>query len=84
MALSPQQQEMFTGWKRPSEALPLSVNPTSKGQQNETPTAEVTMTPTGTNDLVQDAATDCSVVASLCAALARVIKGHQKVCGYCS
>ena len=31
-------------------------------------------------DLVQDAATDCSVVASLCAAIARSERGHEKVC----
>jgi hypothetical protein len=31
-------------------------------------------------DLVQDAATDCSVVASLCAAVARHERGYEKVC----
>lgn len=30
-------------------------------------------------DLVQDAATDCSVVASMCAGVARVEKGHSKI-----
>lgn len=30
-------------------------------------------------DLVQDAATDCSVVASLCAGIARAEKGHKKL-----
>lgn len=30
-------------------------------------------------DLVQDITTDCSVVASLCAATARARKGHEKV-----
>jgi calpain-7 len=30
-------------------------------------------------DLVQDAATDCSVVASLCAGIARSERGHDKV-----
>ncbi len=30
-------------------------------------------------DLVQDAATDCSVVASLCAGVARAEKGHSKI-----
>jgi hypothetical protein len=29
---------------------------------------------------VQDAATDCSVVASLCALVARGERGHAKVC----
>jgi calpain-7 len=32
-----------------------------------------------TVDLVQDAATDCSVVASLCASSARVEKGHARI-----
>lgn len=30
-------------------------------------------------DLVQDAATDCSVVASLCAGIARAERGHEQV-----
>jgi calpain-7 len=30
-------------------------------------------------DLVQDAATDCSVVASLCAGIARAERGHDQV-----
>lgn len=30
-------------------------------------------------DLVQDITTDCSVVASLCAGMARAAKGHGKV-----
>jgi calpain-7 len=30
-------------------------------------------------DLVQDAATDCSVVASLCAGIARAERGHDEV-----
>lgn len=32
-----------------------------------------------TIDLVQDAASDCSVVTSLCAALARAERGHDQV-----
>lgn len=30
-------------------------------------------------DLVQDAATDCSVVASMCAGIARTERGHDQV-----
>ena len=30
-------------------------------------------------DLVQDAASDCSVVASLCAGIARAERGHDQV-----
>jgi calpain-7 len=33
-------------------------------------------------DLVQDVTTDCSVVASLCAALARNESGFENVCAY--
>jgi hypothetical protein len=32
-----------------------------------------------TIDLVQDAASDCSVVTSLCAAIARAERGHDEV-----
>jgi calpain-7 len=32
-----------------------------------------------TIDLVQDAASDCSVVTSLCAAIARAERGHDQV-----
>lgn len=38
------------------------------------------MSSSRTIDLVQDAATDCSVVASLCALVARGERGHVKVC----
>lgn len=37
------------------------------------------MTTDKTIDLVQDAATDCSVVASLCAGVARLERGHASV-----
>lgn len=37
------------------------------------------MQSTRTIDLVQDAATDCSVVASLCAGIARAERGHAKI-----
>lgn len=37
------------------------------------------MTSYGSIDLVQDITTDCSVVASLCAGIARVQHGHSKV-----
>lgn len=37
------------------------------------------MSSSRTIDLVQDAATDCSVVASLCALVARGERGHAKV-----
>ena len=37
------------------------------------------MVPLNEIDLVQDVTTDCSVVASLCAGIARALKGHGKV-----
>ncbi|CAD0031184.1 unnamed protein product [Aureobasidium pullulans] len=40
-----------------------------------------TMSSSRTIDLVQDAATDCSVVASLCALVARGERGHAKILG---
>jgi calpain-7 len=36
------------------------------------------MSSSRTIDLVQDAATDCSVVTSLCAGLARAERGHDQ------
>lgn len=35
-------------------------------------------------DLVQDAASDCSVVASLCAGVARAERGHDQVSDHLS
>jgi hypothetical protein len=35
-----------------------------------------------TIDLVQDAASDCSVVTSLCAAVARAERGHEQVSNF--
>jgi hypothetical protein len=37
------------------------------------------MSSSRTIDLVQDAASDCSVVTSLCAAIARAERGHEQV-----
>jgi calpain-7 len=37
------------------------------------------MSSTRSVDLVQDAASDCSVVASLCAGIARAERGHDQV-----
>ena len=37
------------------------------------------MVPSGTTDLVQDMTGDCSLVASLCAGMARAEAGHTKV-----
>ncbi|EKD13048.1 calpain-like protease PalBory [Drepanopeziza brunnea f. sp. 'multigermtubi' MB_m1] len=62
LSLSECQIDNFGGWKRPSELFPQH--------------AGLQMTIAPNIDLVQDITTDCSVVASLCAATARAVKGH--------
>ncbi|KAI9728418.1 MAG: cysteine protease [Chrysothrix sp. TS-e1954] len=77
--LSPSQEATFDGWKRPSEALPAST----LNKENQDPESRVVPRPCMTSDasidLVQDAATDCSIVASLAAGIARAEKGHGNV-----
>ena len=68
LKLSSAQRQNFAGWRRPSESLNWS--PGSQGCEIGSEDAI---------DLAQDIATDCSVVASLCAGIARVRKGHGKV-----
>lgn len=65
--LSCEQLEVFDGWHRPEDALGLEngVVPSMDAQQ--------------IIDLVQDATSDCSVVASLCGGTARGERGHVKV-----
>ena len=74
LSLSDFQREVFDGWKRPSEALPppawLSKDDLNPGPSMEYPKKI---------DVVQDAATDCSVVASLCAGVARAQRSHAKI-----
>ncbi|KAF2220068.1 hypothetical protein BDZ85DRAFT_204999 [Elsinoe ampelina] len=74
--LSHTQNASLEGWKRPHEALPP---PTWKSHGRPRPKA--TMLPTEAIDFVQDAATDCSVVASMCAGVARAQKGHSRLMG---
>jgi hypothetical protein len=71
MRLSAKQQTFFAGWKRAAEALPPPSLLADGGL--------ATMRSDRPLDLVQDAATDCSVVASLCAAVEREEKGHDKL-----
>ena len=72
--LSDFQEEVFDGWRRPTECLLppawFSGDRTDLGP---------TMIFGRKIDLVQDAATDCSVVASLCAGVARAERGHAKL-----
>ncbi|KAK3938509.1 calpain-like protease [Diplogelasinospora grovesii] len=56
-SLSPEQQDIFAGWKRPAEIFPDCASKEDSFMAAATET-----------DLAQDLATDCSVVASLCAA----------------
>lgn len=70
--LSSYQQQFFEEWARPDRALP----PPSHRQN--IPRGPV-MEPLESLDFVQDAATDCSVVASLCTAAARAERGHDQV-----
>ncbi|KAF2723461.1 cysteine proteinase [Polychaeton citri CBS 116435] len=76
LRLSKLQQKVFNGWKRPSEALPPpSWFPDSQAGLGPTMRFDRDI------DLVQDAATDCSVVASLCAGVARGVRGHPRLLG---
>lgn len=73
MTLSKHQKDNLEGWMRARDALPPpSWFPNRSGLQP-------TMLPIKPIDLVQDAASDCSVVASLCAERARAENGHGSV-----
>jgi calpain-7 len=76
LKLSENQVEIFAGWKRPDAALKLSSGDSLSNRE----LSDLLMA-SGRHDidLVQDITTDCSVVASLCAATARGLKGHGKV-----
>ncbi|MCJ1439295.1 cysteine protease [Xylographa pallens] len=70
------QLDVFAGWRRPSEALSAEG---LKTDSHDTVSIAPTMVPSGTTDLVQDMTGDCSLVASLCAWMARAEAGHAKV-----
>ena len=74
MGLSSHQLQFFDGWARAKDALPPPEwFPGSREDLGPV------MCTSRSIDLVQDAATDCSVVASLCAGIARAERGHAKV-----
>lgn len=73
LSLSAHQRENFRRWGRPSEALPPPE--WFHDQQDVAPV----MSSDKPIDLVQDAAMDCSVVASLCTERARAERGHSSV-----
>ena len=62
--------DMFDAWRRPRDFL---------DQFRPASTWCSTMVAHGSIDLVQDVTTDCSVVASLCAATARSERGKADV-----
>lgn len=74
LRLSPIQLEIFDEWRRSTEALPPPT------WRSEGTVQQLNMQRGVATDLVQDAATDCSVVASLSAVAAREERGHSKVC----
>lgn len=74
LSLSPYQQQFFQGWMRATDAIP----PPSASTGNRNGIGPL-MSSSCTIDLVQDAASDCSVVTSLCAAIARTERGHDQV-----
>lgn len=75
LSLSHQQRGHFARWGRPDDALPPPVSRKLSGHRPSPPT----MVPTRPTDFVQDVATDCSVVASLSAIMARVNRGYDNV-----
>lgn len=75
LPLSPLQRENFNGWKRPSRDLVSNPVSTTENEAASAPT----MVAKNPVDLVQDVTTDCSVVASLCAAISREERGYFKV-----
>ncbi|KAH4077350.1 hypothetical protein HBH98_195680 [Parastagonospora nodorum] len=74
LSLSSYQQQFFKGWVRAENAIPPPA--TSQGNRNG---MGPLMSSSRTIDLVQDAASDCSVVTSLCAAIARAERGHDQM-----
>ncbi|KAJ9408154.1 hypothetical protein DTO045G8_4011 [Paecilomyces variotii] len=71
LRLSPTQQEIFNGWKRPHELLTNVAD----DENNDGPATRGS----GKIDLIQDVTTDCSVVASLCATTSREERGHHEL-----
>ncbi|KAH8700627.1 calpain-like protease PalBory [Talaromyces proteolyticus] len=69
LKLSASQKKVFNGWKRPDELFTQFSHLDSKSSSPP-------IVGSGVMDLVQDVTTDCSVVASLCAAIARTERGH--------
>nr|KMM70327.1 PALB protein [Coccidioides posadasii RMSCC 3488] len=69
LGLSASQQQMFDGWKRPSEIF------TEARKEDR----DILMMSKNPMDLVQDVTTDCSVVASLCAGVSQDVRGYPQL-----
>lgn len=70
------QREIFNGWVRPKdESLLDNHRPSSEWFREPEPS----LVTHNKIDLVQDMTSDCSIVASLCAIIARVEKGYDGV-----
>ena len=79
LSLSKEQQALLDDWKRPSEALPPPSWGSFSNHESLVESCQPIMKAIQKVDLVQDAATDCSVVASLSTAIARFERGHSEV-----
>ncbi|KAJ4291046.1 cysteine protease [Kalmusia sp. IMI 367209] len=75
LSLSPQQQQYFRTWARAKDAMPSLGSEVAENSLGVDPV----MSSPRSIDLVQDAATDCSVVASLCAGIARAERGYERI-----
>lgn len=70
------QMEIFNEWVRPKdEAMPIDDMPS--GERSEEP--ELPIIAQNKIDLVQDMTSDCSIVASLCAIIARAERSYDGV-----
>jgi len=69
--MSARQREVLAGWKRPSELF------SGLWQHIALKPEESLMRAKSYSDLVQDITTDCSVVASLCAAMKQMQPGDR-------
>lgn len=73
------QKGIFNGWVRPKDEA-ISHNHRLSGEQSRE--AELSMVTHNKIDLVQDMTSDCSIVASICAIIARAEKGYDGVSRY--
>ena len=71
-----EQMKFFDGWRRPPE---ISTVEGLKARPDHDKNVDPTTIPHQVMDLVQDLTSDCSVVASFCAANARAEAGHTRV-----